>query len=295
MKKMKNIKIISRVFVIFLGLANLGVNAVSYKWPVIESADVTITGSDSATYVLHFGYPTIPDNSTLDQIPTACESGSCVFIVTHRHNDGAGTITANPNDIPSSYVSEWKRGTEWRNILKDTTNFGVSSFTVKHFGGVNGQECVDAALAPSVYRGSSGVSHLWSEWQGARATPPNFAVSCLGLPPVNQWCALHDPLITFDFGTLQLADAKGAKRKENIQIDCSVAGMKYVLKLRGLDFIALNNGMNAKFTADGKPLGETLEGTAVSNIVALEAELTGTPPQDGGDFSGTSILSVSYP
>lgn len=162
----------------------------------------------------------------------------------------------------------------------------MAAFTINHFGGVNGQECVDAALAPRSYQGTSGLSHLWSEWQTDRATPPNFAVSCLGLPPINQWCALHDPLITFDFGTLQLADAENTKVRQNIGIDCSVPGMKYVLKLRGLDFIALDNGMNAKFTANDKPLGETLEGTAESNIVALEATLTGTPPKDGGVFSG---------
>lgn len=292
---MKNIKIMSRALVLLFGLANFGVSATSFKWPVIESADVTITGQDSATYVLHFGYPTIPDNSTLDQVPTPCMNDSCVFIVTHRHNDGAGTITSNPNDIPTSYTSEWKRGTDWRKILKDTTNYGMGAFTVKHFGGINGQECVDAAVAPKVYRGSSGVSHLWSEWQVDRATPPNFAVSCLGLPPIDQWCALHDPSITFDFGTLELADAENQTRNQNISIDCSVPGMKYVLKLRGLDFIALSNGMNAKFKANGKPLGETLEGTATSNIVDLEATLTGTPPQSGGAFSGSSVLSVSYP
>jgi hypothetical protein len=292
---MKNIKTICRAFVLFLGLASLDISATSFKWPVIESADVTITGNDSATYVLHLGYPTIPDNSTLDQIPTPCINDSCVFIVTHRHNDGAGKITANTSDIPSSLTSEWKRGSSWRKILKDTTNYGMTAFTVNHFGGVNGQECVDAALAPRAYQGTSGVSHLWTEWQTDRATPPNFAVSCLGLPPINQWCALHDPLITFDFGTLELADAENKTLKKNIGVDCSVAGMKYVLKLRGLDFIALDNGMNAKFTADGKPLGETLEGTVESNIVALEATLTGTPPQSGGVFSGTSILSVSYP
>lgn len=292
---MKNIKTISRAFVLFLGLASLDTSATNFKWPVIESADVSITGQDSATYVLHFGYSTIPDNSTLDQVPTPCVNDWCVFIVTHRHNDGAGTITSNPNDIPASYVSEWKRGSTWRKILKDTTNYGMAAFTINHFGGVNGQECVDAALAPRSYQGTSGLSHLWSEWQADRATPPNFAVSCLGLPPINQWCALHDPLITFDFGTLELADAENKKLKQNIGIDCSVAGMKYVLKLRGLDFIALDNGMNAKFTANDKPLGETLEGTAESNVVALEATLTGTPPKDGGVFSGTSILSVSYP
>lgn len=69
---MKNIKTINLAFVLFLGLASLDASATSFKWPVIESADVSITGQDSATYVLHFGYPTIPDNSTLDQVPTPC-------------------------------------------------------------------------------------------------------------------------------------------------------------------------------------------------------------------------------
>lgn len=79
----------------------------------------------------------------------------------------------------------------------------------------------------------------------------------MGMPPVGQWCALTEPQIIMDFGTLVMNSANTAT---NTQIECTT-GMKYTLRLVGLEKIPLANGMQASLTADSKALGSTLDGS----------------------------------
>ncbi|WP_421512425.1 hypothetical protein ACOQH0_23185 (plasmid) [Enterobacter sp. JS8-1] len=119
------------------------------------------------------------------------------------------------------------------------------------------------------------------------------SADCVGTPPPNQWCALTTPAVTFDYGTVTLADASGAKQDKDIGVTCTT-GMKYTLRLRGENDVSLSNCMRAELRANGKPLTSELNGSEGANTVNMTATLTGTPDWVG-EFHGESVLFVSYP
>ncbi|PNF13487.1 hypothetical protein A6J71_00150 [Enterobacter cancerogenus] len=116
--------------------------------------------------------------------------------------------------------------------------------------------------------------------------------TCIGLPPANEWCALTEPAITLNFGSQTLANAPSARVSATTHVECTT-GMKYTLRLRGLNAIPLANGMEASLTANGEDLGATLNGESGLNAVTLAASLTGTPRS--GSLNGNGVLFVSYP
>lgn len=282
------LKVFSLINIVFFSLQNA---QAEYKWPVIDSVDIRYNSNSSATYKLHIAYVTIPLSSELDQVPAACTADKCYLSVVHRHRLSSGYNTTQKDTLPSEF--NFSRKDTWSTILEKTTKYSLpGTIDITHLGN-NGGECVDLAL---IQYGAVNSGDSWSAWEANAERPPSEASrGCFGLPPVNEWCALTTPKLTLDFGILRMKDAVGATSQTTANVSCT-AGMKYTLKLKGLSKIYLSNGMTAEFTANNKKLGETLDGIkGESNPVKLEATLTGTPPKDGGDFSGASVLSVSYP
>lgn len=117
--------------------------------------------------------------------------------------------------------------------------------------------------------------------------------TCLSSPPISEWCAMATPSVTFNYGTITVQDAQGSQRDANVNVQCS-AGMKFSLRLRGGNSIALSNGQSVTLTADGKALGETLTAESGIRPVTLRSTLTGTPLRTGA-FEGSDVLYVSYP
>lgn len=287
---MNKYKVIFSFLVTLLGgYSDVAISATTYKWPVISSVDVLYTSPTESTYTVHFDWISIPDSSALNTPPDVCMRETCNIRFVHRHYDIVTTNSGGLPGVTTDYVKYPKN--TWRDILELTSTWSFSNTKTGHTGSQGG-ECIDL----SVTSRSGGASDIdWDSYTANARKPPGVGTGCFGLPPVNQWCALTTPSISFDFGTIKLEDAVGTRKKQNVNVECTV-GMKYVLKLKGLTDMSLDNGMTAEFTANGKKLGESLDGVAGKvNPVELEATLAGTPPADGGDFSGTSVLAVSYP
>lgn len=264
------------------------VNAKTYKWPIISSVDIQAAGGNKVNYVISIGYDLLPESSATNESVKVC-SPSCILRFAFRKIDPSTGDDVSYLFIFPEVAAGWSNMT-WKKLLEATSKLTSTSVTKDIFTGSEGLQCVDVGLIPISFRDSP-----WSNWLSTRMVPPGVTPRCFGFPPVNQWCALTTPSVMFDFGAIRLQDAVGARKKANVNVQCTM-GMKYVLKIKGLDHMPLDNGMSAKFTANGKVLGEPLDGVVGKvNPVELEATLQGVPPTGGGDFSGTSILEVSYP
>lgn len=283
-------KLIRSCLCLMILTVTCNVSAKIYKWPVITGVDIKTTGSSKVNYVISIGYDLLPESSATNDKVKECNS-SCMLRLAFRKMD-----IATGKDAPLIFTfpdaaSPWQ-GVTWKTLLEATNKLTATSTTKDTYSGIEGNQCVDVGILPISF---SGDNATWSQWLSTRVAPPGVTPRCFGFPPVNQWCALTTPSVSFNFGYVRLQDAVGVSQTADVNVECTM-GMKYVLKLKGLDHIQLDNGMVAKFTANGKALGEPLDGLQGKvNPVKLEATLQGTLPADGGDFSGASVLSVSYP
>lgn len=264
------------------------VSAKTYKWPIVSSVSIQPAGGNKINYVISIGYDILPESSATNTQIRVCTPNCILRFAFRKINVSTGEDVSFLFIFPE-VAAGWSNIT-WKQLLEATSKLTSTSVTKDIYSGSEGLQCVDVGLIPISFRDSP-----WSNWLSTRVAPPGVTPRCFGFPPVNQWCALTTPSVTFDFGAIRLQDAAGARKKANVNVECTM-GMKYVLKIKGLDHIQLDNGMTAKFTANGKMLGEPLDGVVGKvNPVELEATLQGVPPAGGGDFSGTSILEVSYP
>ena len=266
--------------------------AITYQWPVLNSVDVTLT-SKGATYHLTWSAVTV-DDPTIDNvdpwliyyIKTGITSGGrVVSAVRHRHKADFNYITGG-SPVGVSVATSLQSFTGW---ARDVTKQAMAVQTIDHIGS-NGNECVGLIVGPRADVSSETWEKLLSQnWDGG----VGGAAACLGTPPANEWCALTTPSVTLDYGALRLSDASGARAVENVGVECT-AGMKYTLRLRGVDKITLSNGMSANLTAGGQSLNSTLEGVQGIQTVELASTLAGTPTTEG-PFDGNAVLFVSYP
>jgi len=267
--------------------------AIEYEWPIVSGVDVTLTSSNSATYIVHFekttiNDPTIAKTTTVLQAARAHgmpEIQTYSYVIYHRHNNDS-----HPDDPIASYVqvSSASTGVNFANFAADiTSRTAGTTRTHYHSGSSNGSECVGATLTAGG-QGNSYYTWLSRTWNGG------VQGGCIGTPPVNQWCALTTPVLNVSYGTLTVGEAEGFTRVASVQVECTT-GMKYTLRLpTGDQRIALNNGGTASIAADGHALGETLEGQAGENEVNLAVTLHG-PFERTGAFEGSGVLFVSYP
>ncbi|MDZ7320057.1 hypothetical protein N4G41_00190 [Kosakonia sacchari] len=270
---LKSAKIIMSAFMFLLSGASQ-----AFQWPVLDDVTVELTSSTTATYRGNW--------STIDIDEQYDGNGLQYIGIIHRHIRSSdqmlttGTMS-NPLRISSSDCPGFLFsciGPKW--IQANGTS---GSYTLTHSGGANGSECV-------------GISSLNTRdnatWASARH-PVTPATTCLGTPPANQWCAMVTPSIEFNYGNLTLADAAGSKLTKPLQVECT-DGMQFVLRLRGVSYISLSNGMHAELSTDNDaPLGTTLNGQQGINNINLTSTLTGQGVP--GSFSGQGILFVSYP
>ncbi|MGY3309283.1 hypothetical protein ACVW06_002308 [Pantoea ananatis] len=280
---------------IILMLSATCARAVQYEWPYADNLTVTILSSTSAEYHLHITTamiddPTIGAKESLGDVAQKKGidgTGNFIFGGYHRHNQTAGRPpTATPVGNKGLQRSVW-----FTSVAKElSATFRGTTMIVNHSGSANGSECVGSTLWPESADKQNLNFDTWLSmtWNGG------IEGSCLGVPPVNEWCALTTPVINFAYGNLTVADFEGASRTTTVGVECTT-GMKYTLRLPTADQrIALNNGGTASVTANGSVLGKTLHGQAGENQVELTVTLNG-PYERTGTFEGSGVLFVSYP
>lgn len=288
---MNKLKITTLFIFLIIMVAGVMVNnasAKTYKWPIVSGVDIQQGGGNKTTYVISMGYDILPESSATNEKISECVP-NCILRFAFRKVDIATGANTSFLFIFPEVASGWSSIT-WKDLLVATSKLTTTTVTKDVFTGSEGLQCVDIGLIPVTYRDAA-----WSTWLSTRVAPPGVTQRCFGFPPLNQWCALTTPSVTYDFGNVRVQNAVGSHLKTTVNVECTM-GMKYVLKIKGLDHMQLDNGMTAKFTANGKDLGEPLDSKVGQfNSVELEATLQGTPPAEGGYFSGTSVLAVSYP
>lgn len=262
------------LFILFVIL--MPIPAYSYLWPVLDTLEITQTSSTTATY--NGTWITIDIDDAADGI------GYQYMGVVHRHQTSTSVTTGDMSHAVRITTTECPGlkfsclGEKWIN-----TKGSTGTYTVYHGGGANGNECVGL----TTHNQQSGGS--WTR----RAEPSVPEAVCLGTPPVDQWCAMLTPTLEYNYGNLSIAEATGSQLTHPVSVECT-DGIVFILRLQGLSYISLNNGMKAEFTTDGnQPLGQEINGIAGIQSFNLTSTLTGTP--SAGDFNGTGILFVTYP
>lgn len=269
----------------------------TYQWPYTAQVDVEVTGPTSATYTQHIFIanvtdPSIEDHTTLQSVVSqklGAYGSKVSFYSYHRHNNPS------PNDSRPLVTAVPLMAESAKMTFKDfaqliTTRFGRGTRKVTHFGSKNGNECVGTTLgfeaAPQTY------FDIWQmrTWNGGVTSAID---SCIGTPPVNEWCALITPQLTLDYDKMNIANAEGARVRGVVAVECTT-GMKYTLRLRSPQGIALSNGMTANLLANNLPLNSALSGNPGRNTVSITSILSGTP-RSTGSFEGSGVLFVSYP
>jgi hypothetical protein len=265
----------------------------TYEWPVLTSVSVTLTSSTTATYDLTWTKSTVvlhaePEISTRDYYNMMMNKSDTTAIIQgalrHRHLEPNGVTTG------GAAIGLVKKSDEpWLEFASTLTANMLSTPQILHSNGQNVSECVGVMTGYESRATSAG----WSDLVAGNFDPTLGAGACIGTPPPHQWCALVTPAVQLKFGTMTLRNVSDARAKANVQVSCTT-GMKYLLRLQGqASAIPLANGMGAELTADGSPLGSTLQGQTGTQDVSLEGKLTGTPAS--GSLDGSGVLFVSYP
>jgi len=267
----------------------------TYNWPIAESVDIDIVDSKNAWYTLHMTTITIDDPTILPTTTTADvilrHWGSTLNVswgYYHRHNPSSDSRG------PSAAVHGLEAANKSLPFVRFANELalkhGKGTITLPHNGSPNGNECVGTTMYSWLIDNTSDFdSWLTSQWNGGAGTAGN----CLGTPPAHEWCALTQPAVTLSHGRATLKDAAGNIASGSVGVECTTA-MKFSLRLRAANNIALSNGMTSHLTVDGRELGSEINGTAGANVVAIQSTLQGTP-QGAGPFEGHGVLMVSYP
>lgn len=288
-----NVSIKSTTMALFLAAAPA--HSATYKWPYTASIEIDITSATTATYKHRMSSATINDPTILisDTVETVLakkgipDANHMVWGLYHRHNNPGGEPTAsatNKLDVPLN--SNFVNAADNLERRFGTGYIGVTS----HSNTPNGNECVGSTLYNGGYYQAPMSSFLAHSWNGGATSAQD---SCIGTPPVNQWCALLTPELTLSYPDMKVENAAGATVSGDVQVHCTT-GMKYTLRLRTPMGIALSNGMTAQLTANGLPLNSALNGETGDNTVKITSTLEGSP-EKSGEFKGENILYVSYP
>lgn len=273
-------RLLTGVQILFFIFSAFFCSAVSaFRWPVLLDVDVNLTGAGTAIYSGQWGVVDVDDAYD--------DYGEKYIGVIHRHISTSGSLvtgsmsnalSVTAKDCPDSVLKLSCMGEKW------IEKYGESgSYSVNHSGAENGNECVAIAAVGQQTNAS------WND----RKYPMVGAAQCIGTPPVEQWCALDTPAIEFAYGSLTLKNAEGKKISHQVDVECTDS-IQFILRLRGMDTIQLDNGMYAELTTDNDtPLGTTLEGD-VNKTIMLTSELKGAANRTG-PFYGSGILFVTYP
>ncbi|WP_312156842.1 MrpH family fimbial adhesin [Lelliottia nimipressuralis] len=270
--------------------------AITYPWKIVSSIDIRIIDSTAAEYTLHMTDIMITDDSigagdTLQSImrkKTGLETGFG-WGTYHRHNAKTGVSNPTPSASATFYYIPPGDTIRWKSFADFLTQTTPSVIINNHNGSPNGNECVGSTIWSSTVPTSNFDTWLAKTWNGGAGD----SGTCLGTPPANQWCALSTAVVDVDFGEIHVSEAAGTTANDNINVECTT-GMKYTIRLRGVDAIPLSNGMKAEITANGMQLNSTLDGLEGDNPVQLTTKLAGTPNSDGA-FEGSGVLFISYP
>lgn len=276
--------------------------ALTYQWPIATGVQIEASGSGATSgkkYTVYMSTTTITDNSikadaaAFDVLKARISgrfnpnkmSWGGYFGVDFLTSRGSVNVTESLElrDQTITFL-------EWSKIL--ASQFGKGVIKLNFTGGAYGSSCVGTG----VWSGSTTNYNVQSididqfmsfySWDGGKST-------CITTPPSNEWCALTEPVITLDFGTLALSNAPSANAHATTKVECT-SGIKYALRLTGdeLSSIQLNNGMKATLTANSKAMGALMEGVKGLNTVTLGANLAGTGKT--GPFTGSGVLIVAY-
>ena len=267
--------------------------AITFPWKIATSLDVNITSATSAIYTLHLTTIQVTDDSIGEGDLARDVIGRHTGYYTlptwgafHRHNSNDG----GPPVVSKMAVYAPTQNISWGTFAQRIISLTSNTLSIEHSGSPNGGECVGTSAfswdSPALDFDRWVADFSWNAGVGSRG-------DCLGTPPVNQWCALSTAVVDVDFSALHISEAAGTTANDNISVHCT-AGMKYTLRLRGVDAIPLSNGMKAEITANGMQLNSTLDGLEGDNPVQLTTKLAGTPNSDGA-FEGSGVLFISYP
>jgi len=223
--------------------------------------------------------------------PTTTNNGKCYLAIVAPSTDSNGNERY---EMLLNRYELWPTFTV-RDALKHFNPTGVTSNINPGVNGYvyrEGRGCM--ALTTNAPRarmpeGSSagGLSPLVPELNGL------LSGTCVGVTPLEEWCAMETREAEFNFGTLNISSWSGQRLTKAINVQCT-GSVKYQLRTgSGARSISLSNGGLAKLDVDGG-WGQTVQGVAGTNTHTLGVELT-EPPLTSGPYNGSEVISVSYP
>lgn len=277
---------------------------VTGTWPIVDDIEVNVR-SESASeiyYNITFYRHTLTDEESQLRPNQILGDANPRLALVHRHN-----ITEVPypeaqanfllGDDDKSLLT-LKITDSWGDIVKKVGEYYPPGSSIRrvwnHTGGSVYNECAMIAI------GSGGMN--LGAWDTIFASitsrvPPRVngnAYSCILTPQPDRWCALKTPALEFDFGDVKLTDIDDVSRTDIVDVNCNDTDVTFLLKLKGLDYIPLSNGMRANISVNDSDLSKPIVGQSGLNQLEVKATLSGEP-EFFGEFSGNGVLYVSYP
>ncbi|REE78255.1 hypothetical protein [Pantoea ananatis] len=266
----------------------------AYTWPYVASVEVHIISAKTVEYVLHMATTVVDDssvtpNTLVHTVRTAAGktphgTPNWAWGTYRRYRDRTGAIIAAHERLYSGQLIDYVE-----DVASELSSmYGSGTLTTTNRRMDDGGECVGTGMW--TYEGNQ----TWESFVATDLWNGGVLGGCLGIPPVDQWCALKTPTVEIAYGTLTLKDAEGSNKTAGVTVECTT-GMKYTLRLQDANNeTSLDNGGRVTWKAGGMAMGETLTGEAGENGVDLTATLHG-PFGRTGEFHGSGILFVSYP
>jgi len=256
---------------------------------MLRPATISLCYLLSSFSTLAAPYPVPMTVNTVIDSPT-----TLTYYVTWGLKDIKGT-----EKIAPRYYTHGPAHRHWINATNDTVLFdGVAHYALGElsYSALAVEQYNKGSLPGSIghrgYNGPECIGYAFSSETGTKpwSTVVQFPGFCLAVPPAGQWCALVTPELTFDHGTLTLAESSGHRVSKKLTIDCT-AGTRVKLSLADGDHwtIPIGGGL-AKFTTIYGMLGRaTIDLPSGRKEINVTSELQNVK---AGEWRASGVLII---
>lgn len=117
---------------------------------------------------------------------------------------------------------------------------------------------------------------------------------CAVPPPQLTYCTIETDRIDFDFGILVASHAQGVSLSRDIVLNC-LESVKIGLLETQTGKVMLSNGGTITLTSGDKPLTGNQNVIAQEGVNHIPIKATLSDPGKVGGFSGSTVISITYP
>lgn len=281
------------ILIIFLLTFPFNILAVMVHLPVVTDSERHSDGTGRWTIspvVLYV--PELEANRTMN----GNEGFSIAYIYINRNPKSGFLVSAGASELGVKFplASAGETFLDYANRVYANGNMNLIA-TSTTLGGLNEKDCVGIHLNTEVIT-SSGTTAQEAFGNLLPYATYAWQTMCSQLPPSNVNCEIENDELSFDFGVLVQNNAIGKTATAEVSLKCSDTVSVKLLDMTG-GRVSLTNGGKVSLTDGGVLLGPESPIHTVSSDGSNSFPIVATmiEPGSAGDFSGHSIITLSYP